>query len=106
MAYYEMLKRDKERLSECHKRINTLPLGAAALAGTTYPIDRAFVAHELGFNNLCANSIDSVSDRDFAIEFCSASAIIMMHLSRFSEEIILWMNQSFNFITLKDSLST
>ncbi|MAW32817.1 MAG: argininosuccinate lyase, partial [Proteobacteria bacterium] len=106
MAYYEMLKRDRERLVDCHKRVNTMPLGSAALAGTSYPIDRKKVSVDLKFNRISANSIDAVSDRDFAIEFCSVVSIIMMHLSRFSEEIILWMNPNFDFLTLPDSLCT
>ncbi len=106
MAYFEMLSRDGERLSDCQKRLNTLPLGAAALAGTTYPIKRERVAELLGFERICANSLDAVSDRDFAIEFLSAASIIMMHLSRFSEELILWSSAQFNFIELQDSFCT
>jgi len=106
MAYYEMLKRDKERLVDCEKRVNTMPLGSAALAGTSYPIDRKKVSVDLKFNRISANSIDAVSDRDFAIEFCSVVSIVMMHLSRFSEEIILWMNPNFDFLTLPDRLCT
>ncbi len=106
MAYFEMLKRDKERLLDCQKRTNSLPLGAAALAGTSYPIDRQKVARELGFERICANSIDAVSDRDFVIEYLSVAAIAMMHLSRFSEEIIIWMNPGFDFVTLPDRLCT
>ena len=106
MAYFEMLKRDVERLSDCRKRVNKLPLGAAALAGTSYPINRERVARELGFDGVCENSLDAVSDRDFAIEFCAAAALIMTHLSRLSEELILWMNPSFGFIDLADRFCT
>jgi argininosuccinate lyase len=102
MAYVEMLSRDEARLLDCRKRVNRLPLGAAALAGTTYPIDRGFVAKELGFDGVCENSLDAVSDRDFAIEFVSAAALVMTHLSRFSEELIIWMSQSVAFIDLPD----
>lgn len=106
MAYFEMLKRDVERLSDCRKRVNKLPLGAAALAGTSYPVDRAMVARELGFEGVCENSLDAVSDRDFAIEFCAAAALLMTHLSRLSEELILWMSPSFGFIDLADRFCT
>jgi len=106
MAYYEMLKRDRDRLSDCRKRVNLLPLGAAALAGTTYPIDRARVARELGFDGICANSLDAVSDRDFAIEFAGCAALVLIHLSRFSEELVLWMNPRFGFIQLPDRFCT
>jgi argininosuccinate lyase len=106
MAYFEMLSRDFERLKECRKRINSSPLGAAALAGTTYPIDRERTAELLGFENICSNSLDAVSDRDFAIEFNSIASIIMMHLSRFSEELIIWSSAQFNFIELSDSFCT
>lgn len=106
LAYVEMLARDRERFSDCRRRANRLPLGAAALAGTTYPIDRAMVARELGFAELCENSLDAVSDRDFAIEFCAAAALTMMHLSRFAEELILWMNPRFGFIDLADRFCT
>lgn len=106
MAYFEMLKRDVERLADCRKRVNLLPLGAAALAGTSYPIDREMVAKLLGFDGVCGNSMDAVSDRDFAIEFCAAGALIMTHLSRLSEELILWMNPSFGFIDLADRFCT
>ncbi len=102
MAYVEMLARDEARLADCNTRVNRLPLGAAALAGTGYPIDREMVARELGFDGVCENSIDAVSDRDFAIEFVSAAAVTMMHLSRFSEELIIWMSQSVAFIDLPD----
>ena len=106
MAYYEMFARDAQRLSECRKRLNRLPLGAAALAGTTFPINRMMVARELGFDGVCENSLDAVSDRDFAIEFCAAAALVMMHLSRFCEEVILWMNPRFAFIELADRFCT
>ena len=106
MAYLEMLGRDRERFADCRKRTNRLPLGAAALAGTTFPIDREFVALELGFDAVCENSLDAVSDRDFAIEFCSASALVMTHLSRLSEELILWMSPRVGFIDLADRFCT
>jgi len=106
MAYYEMLKRDAERLRDARRRVNRLPLGAAALAGTSYPIKREYVADLLGFDGVCENSLDAVSDRDFAIEFTASSALIMMHLSRFSEELILWMNPRFAFIELADRFCT
>ncbi len=106
MAYYEMLARDASRLADCRKRLNQLPLGAGALAGTTFPIDRQRVAKELGFDGICENSLDAVSDRDFAIEFCACAALIMTHLSRLSEELILWMNPRFGFIRLADRFCT
>jgi argininosuccinate lyase len=106
MAYVEMLSRDEARMKDCRKRVNRLPLGAAALAGTSYPIDREFVAGELGFDGVCENSLDAVSDRDFAIEFLAAAALTMTHLSRFSEELVLWMSPSFGFITLADRFCT
>ena len=106
MAYFEMLKRDKERLSDCRKRVNILPLGAAALAGTSYPINRKMVAKILGFDDICKNSLDAVSDRDFTIEFCACSTLIMTHLSRLSEELILWMSPLFGFIQLDDCFCT
>jgi argininosuccinate lyase len=106
MAYFEMLARDAQRLGDCRKRVNRLPLGAAALAGTTFPIDRMMVAKALGFDGVCENSIDAVSDRDFAIEFCAAGALIMTHLSRFCEEIIIWMNPRFAFVDLADRFCT
>ncbi|MCK5758678.1 MAG: argininosuccinate lyase, partial [Clostridiales bacterium] len=106
MAYFEMFKRDIERLSDCSKRINIMPLGACALATTGFPIDRQFVADELNFDSITANSLDSVSDRDFAIELCSDLAIIMMHLSRFCEEIILWNTVQFAFAEQDDAFST
>ena len=106
MAYFEMLKRDAERLHDCRKRVNRLPLGAAALAGTSYPIKREMVAELLGFDGICENSLDAVSDRDFAIEFTAAAALIMTHLSRFSEELILWMSPRFGFIDIADRFCT
>ena len=106
MAYFEMLARDAERFADCRRRTNRLPLGAAALAGTTFPIDRESVAAELGFESVCANSLDAVSDRDFAIEFCAASALLMTHLSRLSEELILWMSPRVGFIDLADRFTT
>ncbi len=106
MAYYEMLKRDAERLLDCRKRVNRLPLGAAALAGTSYPIKREYVADLLGFDGVCENSLDAVSDRDFAIEFTACAALIMTHLSRFSEELILWMSPRFGFIDIADRFCT
>ncbi|MFO7580740.1 MAG: argininosuccinate lyase [Nitrosomonas halophila] len=106
LAYQEMLQRDTQRLQDCRKRVNQLPLGAAALAGTSYPIDRASVARELGFDGICRNSLDAVSDRDFAIEFCACAALLMTHLSRLSEELILWMSPAFGFIQLADRFCT
>ncbi len=106
MAYFEMLKRDAQRLRDCRKRVNLLPLGAAALAGTSYPIKREYVAELLGFEGVCENSLDAVSDRDFAIEFTACAALIMTHLSRFSEELILWMSPRFGFIDIADRFCT
>ncbi|MEW6611862.1 MAG: argininosuccinate lyase [Pseudomonadota bacterium] len=106
MAYVEMLHRDGMRLLDARKRVNVLPLGAAALAGTTFPIDRWYVAHELGFDFVAENSLDAVSDRDFAIETVAAIALMMVHLSRFAEELILWSSPSFGFIELSDSFCT
>ncbi|HZV54149.1 MAG TPA: argininosuccinate lyase [Rhodocyclaceae bacterium] len=106
LAYVEMANRDRERLADCRRRVNRLPLGAAALAGTTFAIDREFVARELGFESVCENSLDAVSDRDFAIEFCAAASLIMMHVSRFSEEMILWMSPRVGFIDLADRFCT
>ncbi|HUW37932.1 MAG TPA: argininosuccinate lyase, partial [Rhodocyclaceae bacterium] len=102
----EMAGRDRERLADCRRRMNRLPLGAAALAGTSFPIDRESVARELGFDGVCENSLDAVSDRDFAIEFAAAAALVMMHVSRFSEELILWMSPRFGFIELADRYCT
>ncbi|MEI6300992.1 MAG: argininosuccinate lyase [Betaproteobacteria bacterium] len=106
MAYYEMLARDRARLADCRGRVNQLPLGAAALAGTSFPIDRARVAKELGFAGICANSLDAVSDRDFAIEFCACASLIMLHLSRLCEELILWVSPRYGFIRLPDRFCT
>ncbi len=106
MAYYQMLTRDQERLTENLKRIDCSPLGAAALAGTTFPIDREFAAQELGFASVYENSLDAVSDRDFILEFLSNASILMMHLSRFCEEIILWCSHEFQFVQLSDTFST
>ncbi len=106
MAYYEMLKRDASRFTDCRKRLNQSPLGVAALAGTSYPIDREMVAKELGFDGVCENSLDAVSDRDFAIEFTATSALLMTHLSRFSEELILWASPRFGFIEIADRFCT
>ncbi|MCF7981811.1 MAG: argininosuccinate lyase [Pseudomonadales bacterium] len=106
MAWFEMLERDYGRLQDCRKRLNVMPLGAAALAGTTYPIDRAYTAQLLGFDNPSTNSLDSVSDRDFGIEFCAVGSLIMTHLSRFSEELVLWTSAQFNFINLPDRFCT
>ncbi len=106
LAWFEMLQRDYSRLLDCRKRMNYLPLGAAALAGTTYPIDRAYTAQLLGFDAPTENSLDSVSDRDFAIEFSSFASILMMHLSRFSEELVLWTSSQFSFIDLPDRFCT
>lgn len=106
LAYEAMLSRDDERLRDARRRVSRLPLGAAALAGTSYPIDRARVARSLGFEEVCSNSLDAVSDRDFAIEFTAASALIMTHLSRLSEELILWMTSRFGFVRLPDRFCT
>jgi argininosuccinate lyase len=106
LAWFEMLQRDRERLQDCRKRVNQLPLGAAALAGTTYPIDRQYVAEQLGFDGVCENSLDAVSDRDFAIEFCAATALCLTHLSRQAEELVLWSSTQFGFITLPDRFCT
>ena len=106
LAWNEMLQRDRERLSDCRRRTNAMPLGAAALAGTTYPIDREMTAKELGFERICTNSLDAVSDRDFAIEFTSWAAILMMHLSRFSEELVLWSSSQFDWVDLGDAFCT
>ncbi|WP_371829686.1 argininosuccinate lyase [Thiocapsa imhoffii] len=106
MAWFEMLERDCERLADCRRRLNVMPLGAAALAGTTYPIDRQYTATLLGFERPAENSLDAVSDRDFALEFTADAAILMMHLSRFSEELILWSSAQFGFIELSDGFCT
>ena len=106
LAWFEMLVRDSERLADCRKRVIRLPLGSAALAGTTYPIDRAYTAELLGFEAVCENSLDAVSDRDFAIEFCAAAALTVTHLSRMSEELILWNSQQFKFVDIPDRFCT
>ena len=106
LAYAEMFGRDAERLEDCRRRVNRSPLGAAALAGTSYPIDRERTASSLGFEAVCRNSLDAVSDRDFAIEFCATSSMIMMHISRLSEELIIWMSPRFGFIQLADRFCT
>ncbi|WP_297476156.1 argininosuccinate lyase [Ferrovum sp.] len=106
LAYVEMLGRDRQRLTDCRQRVNQLPLGAAALAGTSYPIRRERVAELLGFEGLCRNSLDAVSDRDFAIEYCAAASLLMVHLSRLSEELILWMSPRFNFVRIGDAFCT
>jgi len=106
MAYFQMFRRDIERLDDCYKRTNIMPLGSGALAGTTYPLDRHLVAKELGFPSITENSMDAVSDRDFVIELASALSILMMHLSRFSEELIIWSSHEFSFIEMDDAFST
>ena len=106
MAYYEMFSRDTERLQDCQARINVMPLGSAALAGTPHPIDRKYTAELLGFNKVSANSMDAVADRDFMIEFASAASICMMHLSRLAEELIIWSSSEFNFLELPDAFAT
>jgi len=106
LAYFEMLSRDRERLSDCRKRVNVLPLGSAALAGTSYPIDRESVARELGFDSVSRNSIDAVSDRDFCVEFVSACSLIMVHLSRLAEDVILYATTEFGFFELSDAVAT
>ena len=106
LAWFEMITRDRARFADCRKRVNVMPLGAAALAGTSYPIDRAYTAGLLGFEHVAENSLDAVSDRDFAIEFCAAAALLLTHLSRFSEELILWSSAQFDFIHLPDRFCT
>ena len=106
LAYYEMFTRDTERLADCRKRVNRLPLGSAALAGTSYPIDRDLVCKLLKFDSICDNSLDAVSDRDFAIEYCAAASLVMIHLSRLAEELILWMSPRVGFIDLPDRFCT
>ncbi|NET37749.1 MAG: argininosuccinate lyase [Cyanothece sp. SIO1E1] len=106
LAYFEMAQRDRERLGDVSKRVNISPLGCGALAGTTFPIDRHYTADLLGFQSVYANSLDGVSDRDFAIEFACAASLIMVHLSRLSEEVILWASEEFGFVTLTDSCAT
>ncbi len=106
MAYFWMLQRDRSRLQDCAKRVNVLPLGSAALAGTSFPIDRQMVAHELQFSSVTENSLDAVSDRDFVVEFLSSAATLMLHLSRWAEEVVLWSMPEFQFIELADSVTT
>jgi argininosuccinate lyase len=106
LAYVEMFARDASRMADCRRRLNRLPLGAAALAGTSYPIDREQVARALGFDGVCENSLDAVSDRDFAIEFCAAAALVMTHVSRLSEELVIWMSPRVGFIDLPDRFCT
>jgi len=106
MAYFEMFGRDAERLADCRRRANRLPLGAGALAGTSYPIDRESVARELGFDGVCENSLDAVSDRDFAIEFLAAAALAMTHVSRLAEELVIWMNPRFGFVDIAERFCT
>ncbi len=106
LAWYEMLKRDEQRLGDCLERINVLPLGAAALAGTRFPIDRSLAAELLGFPAVADNSLDAVSDRDFVVEFCADAALVMLHLSRFSEELVLWLSPAFGFIDIDDAFCT
>ncbi|WP_118846860.1 argininosuccinate lyase [Neisseria lactamica] len=106
LAYVEMLGRDNERMADCRRRVNRMPLGAAALAGTTYPIRREITAELLGFEQICQNSLDAVSDRDFAVEFTATASLVMVHLSRLSEELILWMSPRFGFIDIADRFCT
>ena len=106
LAWFEMLSRDYERFADCRKRVNVMPLGAAALAGTTYPIDRAYTAELLQFDAPAGNSLDAVSDRDFGIEFCAAASVLLMHMTRMSEELVLWTSAQFNFINLPDRFCT
>ena len=106
LAYVEMFSRDAERMADVRKRVNQLPLGAAALAGTSYPLDRELVAKTLGMDGVCQNSLDAVSDRDFAIEFTAAAALAMVHVSRLSEELVLWTSQNFGFIEIADRFTT
>lgn len=106
LAYFQMFQRDVERLKDCYKRTNVMPLGSGALAGTTFPLDRAAVAADLGFPEITANSLDGVSDRDFAVEFAAAASLVMMHLSRFCEELVLWSSAEFAFVEMDDAYST
>lgn len=106
LAYFEMLKRDRERLADCRKRVNIMPLGSGALAGSGYAVDRSGIAAELGFDGITANSLDGVSDRDFAVEFASVCSLLMVHLSRLAEDLIIYCSQEFGFITLSDSVSS
>lgn len=106
MAYFQMFKRDIERLDDCYRRMDVMPLGSGALAGTTYPLDRQYVAQKLGFSSITENSLDGVSDRDFAIELASCLSMVMMHMSRFSEELVLWSSGEFSFVEMDDAFST
>ena len=106
LAYYEMLKRDRQRFEETMKRVNILPLGSAALAGSTFDLDRELVARELGFDSIAENSMDAVSDRDFVLDFLFASSVLMMHLSRLCEELVIWSSQEFEFVTISDAFCT
>ncbi len=106
LAWFEMLVRDGQRLADCRQRVNIMPLGSAALAGTSYPIDREYTAKLLGFDGITENSLDAVSDRDFAIEFCAAASLVMTHMSRFSEELIIWASAQFDFVDIPDSFCT
>ena len=106
LAWFEMLERDRERLAACRHRVNVMPLGAAALAGTTYPIDREYCARLLGFERVAENSLDAVSDRDFAIEFCAVAALLLMHCSRIAEELVLWTSAQFAFVEIDDAFCT
>ena len=106
MAYFEMFRRDIHRLEDSLKRVDVMPLGSGALAGTTYPLDRLAVAQQLGFSSISRNSMDAVADRDYILEFLSCASIIMMHLSRFCEELILWSTDEFKFVEMDDSYST
>jgi argininosuccinate lyase len=106
LAYVEMFSRDADRMADVRRRVNQLPLGAAALAGTSYPLDRELVARTLGMDGVCQNSLDAVSDRDFAIEFAAAASLAMIHISRLSEELVLWMSQNFGFIEIADRFTT
>ena len=106
MAYVHMFERDDERLSDCRRRTNVLPLGACALAGTSFPVDQSWVARKLGFDAVCSNSMDAVSDRDFAVEFCAACSLVMVHLSRLAEELVMWSSPAFGFVRIDDSFCT
>jgi argininosuccinate lyase len=106
LAYVAMFERDRERLADCRRRINRLPLGAAALAGTTFPIDREAVARDLDFEGISENSLDAVADRDFAVEFCACASLVMVHLSRLSEELVIWASPRFGFVNLPDAYCT
>jgi argininosuccinate lyase len=106
MAYFQMFRRDVGRLDDCYRRMDVMPLGSGALAGTTYPLDRQYVADQLGFSAITENSLDGVSDRDFVIELSYCISMIMMHLSRFSEEMVLWSSGEFSFVEMSDAFST